>query len=180
MTRIGVLGGGNVGGGLAELWRQAGHDVRVSGRDTIAETAAFGDVVVLAVPDTAASEALSSAGSLAGKVLIDATNNLGGGPTGAEIAALVPDAEVVKAFNTVFARLYDRLGSETPAPSMVLCGDDEEAKTTVALLARDAGYEPVDAGGIDAAADIEAFARLVIGIAYRQGHGPFFYHFDVA
>ena len=50
----------------------------------------------------------------------------------------------------------------------------------MALLARDAGYEPVDAGGIDAAADIEAFARLVIGIAYRQGRGPFFYRFDVA
>jgi predicted dinucleotide-binding enzyme len=63
---------------------------------------------------------------------------------------------------------------------MVFCGDDASAKDVVATLIRDAGFEPVDAGGLDSAAAIEAFARLVIGIAYRQGRGPFVYRFSAA
>jgi len=153
--RIGVIGGGRVGGALAERWRAAGHDVRVSTRDTIPQTAAGSGVVLLAVPAAAAKEALAAAGPLAGTILVDATNNLSGGPDAAEMAALVPEARVVKAFNTVFAQYYDGPPRE-PRPSMVYCGDDAEAKAAVAALIRDAGFEPVDAGGLARAADVGA------------------------
>lgn len=175
--KIGVLGGGRVGGSLAKTWRTAGHDVVVSTRETVAATTAGADVLLLAVPCTAAADVLAAAGPLDGKVLVDATNNLSGGPDGAAIAALAPGARVVKAFNTVFATYFNETPPERPA-TLVLCGDDTAAKETVASLARDAGFDPFDAGGHEQAADLEAFARLVIGIAYRQGKGPFVYRFE--
>lgn len=174
--RIAVIGGGRVGGALAATWREKGHDVEVSTRETVAETAAGGDVVVLAVPASAAPAALEAAGPLDGKVLIDATNNPSGGPDGAEIAALAPGAHVAKAFNTVFATFMH----DTPPAkraSLVFCGDDG-ARDAVARLIDDAGFEPVDAGGREKSGDVEALARLVIGIAYGQGRGPFVYRFE--
>jgi predicted dinucleotide-binding enzyme len=175
--RIAVLGSGRVGGALAETWREAGHDVAVSSRETVAETATAGDVVVLAVPAAAAPDVLAAAGSLDGKVLVDATNNLSGGPDGREIAALVPGARVVKAFNTVFSTFMHDTPPERPA-SLVFCGDDDEAKRAVAELIRAAGFEPVDAGGSARSPDVEAFARLVIGLRYEQGREPFVYRFE--
>ena len=175
--RIAVLGAGRVGGALAATWREAGHDVTVSTRDTVRETAEGGDVVVLAVPATAAQDVLSAAGSLDGKVLVDATNNLGGGPDGKAIAGLATGARVVKAFNTVFATFMHDTPPSRPA-SLVLCGDDGDAKSLVAGLMRDAGFEPVDVGGSEHTPEVEAFARLVIGLAYRQGRGPFVYRFE--
>jgi predicted dinucleotide-binding enzyme len=175
--RIAVLGGGRVGGALAATWRERGHDVAVSTRDTVAQTAAGAEVVVLAVPAAAAPDVLDAAGDLDGRVLVDATNNLSGGPSGSEIAALARGARVVKAFNTVFSTFMH----DTPPArraSLVFCGDDEAAKAVVAGLIEDAGFEPVDAGALDQAPDVEALARLVIGIAYRQGRGPFVYRFE--
>ena len=175
--RIAVLGGGRVGSALAATWRDAGHDVTVSTRDTVADAAAAGDVVVLALPASAVPDVLAGAGPLAGKVLLDATNNLSGGPSGAEIAALAPRARYVKAFNTVFSTFMHDARPDRPA-SQVYCGDDAEAKAIVARLVEDAGFEPVDAGGAEAIPLLEAFARLVIGLAYRQGRGPFVYRFS--
>jgi predicted dinucleotide-binding enzyme len=176
--KIGILGGGRVGGALAQSWRAAGHEVAVSRRDTVGETAASADVLLLAVPCTVAADVLAAAGGLDGKVLIYATNNLSGGPAGAEIAALAKGARTVKAFNTVFAQFF----AEPPetAPTLVFAGDDPDAKAVVADLIRTAGFAPVDAGGHAQAADLEAFARLVIGIAYRQGRGPFVYRFEAS
>jgi len=176
--KIGILGGGRVGGALAQSWKNAGHDVAISTRETVAETAADADVLLLAVPCTAAADVIAAAGNIDGKVLIDATNNLSGGPDGAEIASMARGAHTVKAFNTVFAQFF----ADPPAtpPTLVFAGDDQTAKDTVAGLIRDAGFEPVDAGDHVQAADLEAFARLVIGIAYRQGKGPFVYRLEAA
>lgn len=175
--RIGVLGGGRVGSALAATWAAKGHDVAVSTRDTVAETAAGADAIVLSVPAPAAPDVLRAAGDLSGVVLIDATNNLSGGPDGLEIASLARGARVVKAFNTVFAAFMHDAPPERPA-SLVYCGDDPAAKTVVARLIEDAGFEPVDAGGSELTPLVEAFAQLVIGIAYRQGRGPFVYRFE--
>jgi predicted dinucleotide-binding enzyme len=175
--RIGVLGGGRVGSALAATWREAGHDVAVSSRSTVGETAGAADVLVLAVPATTAAEVLEAAGPLDGKVLLDATNNLSGGSDGADIAALAPRARYVKAFNTVFATFMHDTPPERPA-SLVYCGDDPEAKEIVAQLIRDARFEAVDAGGSERTPVVEAFANLVIGLAYAQGRGPFVYRFE--
>jgi predicted dinucleotide-binding enzyme len=180
-VRVGILGGGNVGSGLADFWTRAGHEVRVSTRDTLRETAEHGDVVVLAVPAAAIGDVLDSAGpALEGKMLVDATNDLRPEPAGGalEVARRVPAARVVKAFNTVFAGLYDAVTRAETPPSLVFCGGDEEAKAAVSALIRDAGYEPVDAGPLERAPDVEAFARLVIRLAYDEGRGRFFYRFS--
>jgi predicted dinucleotide-binding enzyme len=174
--KIGVIGGGRVGSALAATWQERGHEVVVSTRDTIAETSAASDVVVLAVPAAAVPDVVANAGSLAGKMVIDATNNLSGGPSSAEIAALTPDARIVKAFNTVFATFMHDTPASPPA-SLVYSGDDAGAKAAVAQLIADAGFEPVDAGGAETTPLVESFAKLVIGIAYRQGRGPFVYRF---
>jgi 8-hydroxy-5-deazaflavin:NADPH oxidoreductase len=175
--RIGIVGGGRVGSALAASWRDKGHDVSVSTRDTVAETAAAGDVVVVALPAAAVADALSRAGTLEGKVVVDATNNVSGGPDGLEIAALIPAARYVKALNTVFSTfMHDT--PPTTAASLVYCGDDEDAKATVAALISDLGFEPVDAGGAEVTPLVEAFAKLVIGLNYGQGRGPFVYRFQ--
>jgi hypothetical protein len=176
-VKIAILGGGRVGGALAATWAERGHEVTVSRRDTVAETAAAGDVVVLALPARAVAEVLVAAGPLDGKVLVDATNNVSGGPSGLEIAALAAGARYVKAFNTVFATFMHDTPPERPA-SLVLCGDDEDAKRIVAALVEDTGFEPVDVGGSGATPLVEALAHLVIGLAYSQGRGPFVYRFE--
>lgn len=176
--KIAVLGGGRVGSALPDRWREAGHDLAVSSRETVADIAAGADVVLLAVPATAAADVLAQAGPLDATVLVDATNNLSSGSDAAEIAHLAGTMPAVKAFNTVFAQLF----AEPPASParLVLAGEDTGAKTVVAALARDAGFEPIDAGGTDSVPLLEAFARLVIGIAYRQGRSPFVYRFEAS
>jgi predicted dinucleotide-binding enzyme len=176
-VRVAILGGGRVGTALAATWTAKGHEVAVSSRDTIAETVETGDVVVVALPAPAVADALAEAGPLDGKILVDATNHFSGGPAGLEIAALVPGARYVKAFNTVFSTfMHDTPPSAGAA--LVYCGDDPAAKDAVAVLVADLGFEPVDVGGSDATPWLEAFARIVITLAYRHGRGPFVYRFE--
>jgi predicted dinucleotide-binding enzyme len=110
--------------------------------------------------------------------VVDATNNLSGGPSGLEIAALIPDARYVRAFNTVFATFMHDTPPDSPPPALVYCGDDPGAKAVAAGLISDLGFEPVDVGGAEATPWVEALAHMVIGLAYRQGRGPFVYRFQ--
>ena len=176
-VRIGVIGGGRVGGGLAATWSEKGHDVVVSTRDTIAETAEAGDVIVIALPAGAVDAVLAQTGSLDRKVVVDATNNVSGGPSGLEIAALVPEARYVKAFNTVFSTFMHDTPPRAGA-ACVYCGDDPSAKEIVAQLIADVGLEPVDVGGSEATPWIEGFVRVILALGYRQGRGPFVYRFQ--
>jgi 8-hydroxy-5-deazaflavin:NADPH oxidoreductase len=175
--RIAILGGGRVGSALAATWTAHGHEVTVSTRDTLAQTVESGDVVVLALPARAVPEVLAATGPLAGKIVVDATNNVSGGPGGLEIAALADRARYVKAFNTVFSTFMHDTPPERPA-SLVLCGDDEEAKQVVATLVANLGFEPIDAGGLQATPLVEALAHLVIELRYGRGRGPFVYRFE--
>jgi 8-hydroxy-5-deazaflavin:NADPH oxidoreductase len=175
--KIAILGGGRVGSALAATWTARGHDVAVSQRGTLAETAASGEVVVLSLPARVVPDAIAVTGPLDGKILMDATNNPPGGPSGLEIAALVPGARYVKALNTVFSTFMHEMPPERPA-SLLLCGDDEQAKQVVATLVADLGFDPVDAGGSDATPLLEAFTRLLLELAYTQGRGPFVYRFE--
>jgi|SRR6187200_1373253 predicted dinucleotide-binding enzyme len=179
--KIGSIGKGNVGGALTRLWQQAGHNVRAGGReDSVADVAAHGDVVLLAVDAEAVEEVVQAAGPLDGKVLIDATNDIDAkfGSLAGRVAELAPGAKVVKAFNATFAPVFDAAAQLDPPANLVLCGDDEGAKETVSGLIRDIGMTPVDVGGLDQAANVEAFARMNISLAYGQGRGPQVYRFD--
>ena len=128
-------------------------------------------------------EALKAAGPLKEKILIDCTNPLKpdfselaiGHDTSAaeEIAKMAPGAKVVKAFNSVFADIYNSesrlFGSRMP--TMFYCGDDDGAKSTVAKLIRETGFEPIDAGPLRSARYLEPLAMLMIQLGYGQGMG---------
>jgi len=181
--KIGIIGAGNVGKALARGLQRAGHEVRPVGNDegAVRETAAWADDVILAVPYRAIDDAVREAGeALDGKTLIDATNaldkdmNLAVGFTtsGAEeLQRKVPKAKVVKAFNTVFAEHMDtgRLHDE-PLTAFV-AGDDSAAKREAMELARDIGFDPVDAGPLKNARLIEPLAYLNIQLGYGQKMG---------
>jgi 8-hydroxy-5-deazaflavin:NADPH oxidoreductase len=179
-VKIGSIGEGNVGGALTRLWREAGHDVRAGGRDSVAEVAAHGEVVLLAIPADAVEAALNTAGSLDGKVLIDATNDLNGErlSQAGHVAGLAPGARVVKAFNASFAPVFEQAAQLDTRANLVFCGDDEGAKETVSGLIRDIGMDPIDVGGLDQAPNVEAFARMNVNLAFGQGRGLLVYRFD--
>jgi predicted dinucleotide-binding enzyme len=80
---------------------------------------------------------------------------------------------VAKSFNTNFARLYDRLSEARERPSCLYCGD-EEAKPVTEQLIRDAGYEPVDAGGLESARALEDFVKTSFAVVGTLGE-PFLY-----
>jgi predicted dinucleotide-binding enzyme len=195
-VRVGVIGAGRIGGGAARLLARAGHEVLLSfSRDperlraqaeeigaragTPAEAAAFGDVVILAVPWPAIDEAVEQAGSLDGKVVIDTTNPYGRGgweiPEGRTSTQVnqerLPGAKVVKSFNTLTAGFQQEAAGRTGAErvAMFLAGDDAEAKALVARLLDDAGFDPVDAGTAAESAILEAPRRpgAVYGEEYR-------------
>ena len=150
--KVTIIGQGNIGGGLAQ--RLSGrHGVTTLGRD--GGDASGADVVVLAVPGDSIADALARVRGVEGKVVVDTTNPMRGRPEGFESLAhqvkSLTGGPVAKAFNTNFARLYDRLDDARARPSNLYCGDDE-ARAATEELTRDAGYEPVYAG-VGAGAD---------------------------
>jgi 8-hydroxy-5-deazaflavin:NADPH oxidoreductase len=181
--KIGIIGDGNVGSALSAGLKRAGHDVRAVGTDKGAarETAAWGDVVLLAVPFIALDDVVKEAGeALAGKTVVDVTNSLdasmnlalGFTTSGAEeLQKKLPKARVVKAFNTLFAQHMSsgRLGDE-PLTALV-AADDAGAKQTVLELAREIGFDAVDAGPLKNARLIEPLAFLNIQLGYVLGMG---------
>jgi hypothetical protein len=174
--KIAVVGRGNVGGGLADLWEKAGHDVTRIGKD--GGDVSDAEAVLLAVPGGAVADALDNVQGLEGKTVIDATNLIGAEPpsgfqSNAEFVKSKTNGTTAKSFNVNFARLYDRLGEAKSKPSNLWCGDDE-AREVVEQLNRDAGYEPVYAGGLENAHAQEQFLKLSFAIN-QGGLGPFLY-----
>lgn len=180
---IGIIGDGNVGSALARGLGRAGHEVRAVGKDkaAIAQTAQWAEIVVLAVPFGALDDVVSAAGAaLAGKTVVDVTNALDGNlnlavgftTSGAEeLQKKLPKAHVVKAFNTVFAAHMDtgRLGNQ--ALSTFVAADDARAKGAVIGLARDIGFDAIDAGPLKNARNLEPLAHLNIQLGYALGMG---------
>lgn len=173
--KVTTIGRGNVGGGLGDLWRSAGHEVVEVGRD--GGDCSGSDAVLLAVPQTAIADALGSVSGLEGVPVIDAINAVRGPrPEGFESLAQyvksLTGGPVAKAFNTNFASLYDRIGEARATPSMVYAADDEAREVTEALI-RAAGFEPVSAGGLENARAVEDFIGVIFAVAGQSG--PFLY-----
>jgi NADPH-dependent F420 reductase len=198
--KIGIIGTGNMASALGKAWAAKGHEVVFGSRTpdkalelakkigskacagTIAEAAAYGDVVALAVPYREIGPVLSATGALLGKTVIDLTNPLSedymgltlGHTTSAaeEIAKLIPGARVVKAFNTIFAQVIaDPVVGGTRA-TVFYAGDDAPAKEVVAGLIWDVGFDPVDAGNLANARFLEPLAALMVQLGFALGHGP--------
>jgi predicted dinucleotide-binding enzyme len=194
--RIGIVGAGRIGGNCAVQFAKGGHQVKLSGRDaakleplaaeigeaasvgTPAEATEFGEVVVFAVPWDGFDDAVASAGSLDGKIVIDTTNQYGSsempadGVTGATFhVARVDGARYTKSFNTLTSTFQAEAAFRPEAERMVqwVCGDDADAKNVVMELISDAGYVPVDLGS-NADADVMEMPRrpgAVYGEEYR-------------
>lgn len=181
MRKIGIVGNGNVGRALEHGLTRAGYEVRTTGRENVRETAAWGELIILAVPFGAVPDAVKTIGDAAnGKVLIDVTNALdenmrlaiGFTTSGAEeLQKLAPAAKVVKAFNTVFAQHMDsgNVGGETL--TILAATDHDDARNTALELAKAIGFDAVNAGPLQNARWLETFGYLNIGLGYVVGHG---------
>jgi 8-hydroxy-5-deazaflavin:NADPH oxidoreductase len=192
-----IVGAGNVGRALGSGWLRAGHKVTYAVRDPAkpelaalrqqgasivlsSSAATAGDVIALTVPWPAVDATIRSLGSLAGKIVIDATNPLSpdfslavgyNDSAGETVARLATGARVVKAFNIT--------GSNNMADSrysggklmMPVAGDDGEAKRVVLTLASDLGFDAIDAGPLTMSRYLEPMAMVWIKLAITQKMG---------
>lgn len=177
--KIGIIGAGNIGHTAARLLVRAGHEVALSNSRgpkslneiiaelgpnahaaTVNEAAHFGEVILLAVP-WRSPEALPHPDLVANKIVIDAMNpysadykliDLGEHTSSEETAKRLPDARLVKAFNTIradhLAKQSDVSKPENQRRAIFIAGDDSRAKAVVASLIRDMGFAPVDTGSL--------------------------------
>jgi 8-hydroxy-5-deazaflavin:NADPH oxidoreductase len=175
MTRIGVIGSGNVGETIGRAWQRAGHDVVYASRSprpprtvAVADAIAGAEVVLFAVPGAAIPSLLAEHGqALAGRVVIDATNDVGAERLHhADTYASAPGARFVRAFNTLgFEMLADpTIGGEVA--DLFWCGpEDAGAEQLIA----DVGLRPVRVGDIDAVDVVDGVGRLWLTLVFRQG-----------
>lgn len=206
--KVGIIGSGDVGRKLADGFIELGHSVRIGSRDpnqskitewidkhgkenassgTFADTAVFGEIVVLATLWTGTSEAIHLANpqNLANKVVIDVTNPLdfskGMPPSliightdsaGEIIQRMLPDSKVVKSFNIVGNPHMIHPDFPGGKPTMFICGNDEGAKKIVTndILSK-FGWETIDIGGIEGSRLLEPLALLWILHYFRTGSG---------
>ena len=200
--KLAVIGSGNIGKGIGSWAAKVGYEVTFSAKSeagakaaaqaaghgakasSVRETVQSADLVLLAVPYGAVKDVLPPLRALlGGKTVIDVTNPLSsdfssltlGFTTSAaeEIAKLVPEAHVVKAFNTVFAQIY---ASQNPkihgnTISVFVAGDNKEATEQVGGLITKMGFDAVHAGPLKSARNIEPLAMLNISLGYGQGLG---------
>ena len=198
--KIAVLGTGNVGGILGRRWAQAGHQVCFGSRDpgsdkvaklladapnatacALKDAAAKSDVILLATPWSTTQATIAALGDISGKILIDCINPLnetfsglthGHSTSAAElVASWAPTAHVVKAFNTVGAKVMADPKFGEHAATLFYCGDDTAAKKVIHQLATELGFEAVDAGPLTNARQLEPLAMLYIHLAVRGGWG---------
>lgn len=200
---IGIIGTGNMGRTLGVLWARAGHSVMFGAREaakaevaarlggaqakagTNADAARHGSVLVWNPRLTDPAAVLGGdAGLLAGKTIIDMNN----GPVPSdfvfppiersfaeELAAAMPEAHVVKAFNTIAQEAFEHEPAllREKGVSVFLAGDDAEAKASVAALASQLGFAPLDCGPLVRARMLEGLADFIRTMMGAQELGPF-------
>jgi predicted dinucleotide-binding enzyme len=194
-----IIGTGNMARGVGSRVLAGGHELTVVGKDeeraravadeldgdvqtSVSGDPLEGDVVVLAVYYPDAREAVEqSADQLAGQTVVDITNPVNetfdalvvppDSSATQELARLAPGANLVKAFNTTFAPTL-RGGEVAGQPlDVLIAGDDEGAKEQVATLARDGGLNPIDAGPLGRARELEALGLLHMQLQEPLGTG---------
>ena len=177
--RIAVIGAGNVGRTLGGAWTAAGHDVAYGvrrpgdpGTAAVPDAVASGDVVVLAVPGAAAKDVVASlGGELAGKVVVDATNDVRGSGKLHALDELADGAHPVRAFNTLgWENFADPVFGGGTA-DLLYAAEEDVAKDTAETLIRDVGLEPVWVGGVDAFDVVDSVTRLWFTLALQRGLG---------
>ena len=185
------MGAGNVGGGLGAALAAAGHAVTYGVRDpdsektraalaaspgaraaSPAESVQNADVVIFALRWDAVADTATQLPSLEGRMVIDAMNRFDGDParsTAEDLAAMLPGARLVKAFNTIGFENFTRAKQRREKAAMFICGDDDEAKRVAAELAADLGFVPEDVGPLANAKPLEGMVKIWLALAARHG-----------
>lgn len=188
--KIGIIGAGNMGTTLGDLWIAAGHDVLYGTRASdptsnlrarpVAEASALSDLLVLAVNYWTIESALREMGDLTGKIILDISNPFAlkagatdkHNPANFERAlppnqtaldrnrAFAPQAVWVKAFCSLPGKAIRETHHQTPRIALPYTADDSRAANLLAALITDAGFDPVHAGGLAKTADIELMGKL--------------------
>ena len=176
MSKVTIFGDGNMGSAIAGIVAAGGSDVEHITTATEGATV-NGEIIVLAVPYAALQDITAQYGEqFAGRIVVDVTNPLDYQtgqriPTdsaAAELAAALPQSKVLKAFNTTFApTLATRTVGAQPT-TVLVAGDDADAKSALIALVTAGGVQGLDAGPLSAAQDLEVFAALQIRLAMTQ------------
>jgi len=176
MAHISIIGTGNMGSALAGLATKGGNTVEEFDTAT-GDKPITGDVVILAVPHPALEDILAKHGEhLAGKVVVDITNPLNfatfddlvvpaDSSKAAQLAAALPSSRVLKAFNTNFAATLATGTTGDQATTVLIAGDDPDAKALLTGIVTSAGLRAIDAGGLKRARELEALGFLQITLA---------------
>ncbi|PSG98089.1 hypothetical protein BRD56_02200 [Thermoplasmatales archaeon SW_10_69_26] len=183
MTNVAIIGQGNVGFALEEGLEPSEHDVKTVGHqaDEVHDTADWGEIVVLAVPFDERENAVEEMGNtIEGKTLVDVTNAITDDneyassteKSGAEeLQEMASEANVVKAFNTVFAEQMSQGNSHGEPLTVFVAGDNDTARQHTSSLAEDIGFETADTGPLENARWLEGMGYLHVKLAYEQGMG---------
>jgi 8-hydroxy-5-deazaflavin:NADPH oxidoreductase len=199
VTTYAILGSGHIGGALASQFARKGIEVLIAnkrGPDSVADLARElgssvkpvalrealrADVVILAVPFPAVREAVENAEGWNGRIVVDATNAIGGqasqlqGRLSTEVVAdAVPGARVVKAFNTLFAAVLALDPAAGGGQRVVLVsGNDEQANTEIAHLVERLGFAPVVLGRLADGGRLQHFGAPLVGLnLIKLGNPP--------
>ncbi len=183
MANVTIFGDGNMGSAIAGVLTTGGATVNyITTADNGAGTVT-GDIVILAVPYPALDSIVSTYGDqLAGKTVVEISNPLNvetfdsltvaaDSSAAAELAAALPSAKVLKAFNTNFAAT---LASKTVGPNpttVLIAGDDADAKAELAAVVTAGGLQAIDAGSLRRAAELESLGFLQITLAASEQVG---------
>jgi hypothetical protein len=179
MTHVTILGTGNMGQAIAGLVTKGGNTVELLG-ETDADKPVTGDLVVLAVPYAAVADIVETRGeSLAGRIVVDITNPVNfetfdslvvaaDGSAAAELSEALPDSRVLKAFNTTFAGTLAAGTVGDLTTTVLIAGDDTDAKAVLGGVVTAGGLNAIDAGSLRRAREMEALGYLQITLAATE------------
>lgn len=180
MARFSIIGTGKMGNAIGAILAAGGSAVSHLSHDEIGSAALGGDVVILAVPHPALEGILAAyAEQLAGRIVVDITNPLNfetfdslvvpaGSSMAAQLQERLPDSRVLKAFNVNFAAtLVSKQVGGRPT-TVLIAGDDAEAKQVLAAAVEAGGVRALDAGGLSRAHELEAMGFLQITLAAAE------------
>lgn len=177
--KIAVIGAGNIGRTLGGKWAAAGHEVvygvrspGAPGTAAITDAVDRAEVVLLAVPGTGAKDLLASLGAaLAGKVVIDATNDIQGAGKLHALDELADGAHPVRAFNTLGWENFADPMFDGVAADLFYAAEEGHAKEVADTLIADVGLQPVWLGGVDTIDVVDSLTRLWFLLAFQRKLG---------
>jgi predicted dinucleotide-binding enzyme len=183
MATFTIIGTGTMANAIGGVLAEGGSDVAYVGKGEVGSAALTGDIVILAVPYAAVGEIIAAYGEqLAGKTVVDITNPLNfetfdslvvpaGSSAAAEVQAKLPASKVLKAFNTTFAATLTARQVGGMATTVLIAGDDTNAKDALAAAIEAGGVKAIDAGSLVRAHELEAlgFLQLTLAVGEKLG-----------